>query len=115
MPTELELDRGLVVQLERYGATRMHRLATTLSVTTDDALAADLGKRSECEGENLEGLAVAHACEVERVPCAFVLAATNRAGTRGRSDWLKHHPKAARDTARTVLSYLQAGAPRGVQ
>jgi nucleoside phosphorylase len=108
MPTELELDRALAVALERHGAQRMPALATTLSITTDDALARALGESSGCDGENLEAIAVAHACALARVPCAVLVACTNDVGSQGRASWLAHHTEAARTTARILECFLNA-------
>jgi nucleoside phosphorylase len=108
MPTDLELDRGLVIALERQGAKRMLALGTTLSITTDDELAHTLGERSRCDGENLEAIAVAHACMLARVPCAVLVACTNDVGSRGRTAWLTNHAEAARTTAHLLERFLNA-------
>ena len=84
-------------------------LATTLGITTEDALARELGLRSGCEGENLEALAVAHACALARVPFGAVLGCTNQVGSQGRVQWAHHRALAARASAELVLGWL-AGA-----
>jgi nucleoside phosphorylase len=81
-------------------------LATTLAITTDDELARELGGRSGCEGENLEALAVAHACARARVPFCALLACTNQVGSQGRSQWAQHRALAARVTSELVLRWL---------
>jgi nucleoside phosphorylase len=86
-------------------------LATTLGITTDDALASELGERSGCCAENLEALAVALACSGAAVPFAALLACTNQVGARGRAQWAAEHANAARATASTVLAWLARGAP----
>jgi nucleoside phosphorylase len=106
MPVDLPLDRALSIALERHGAKRMPLLGTTLSITTDDALARSLGESSGCDGENLEAIAVAHACMLARVPCAVLIACTNEVGSRGRAAWLAHHAEAARTTARVLEAFL---------
>lgn len=106
--SELALDGSLASALERHGARRMRALATTLSITTDDALARVLGEHSGCDGENLEAMAVAHACALARVPCAVLVAWTNEVGSRGRADWLAHHAEAARSTARVLEAFLDS-------
>jgi nucleoside phosphorylase len=106
MPGELMLDRALSATLERHGALRLNALATTLSITTDDDLARTLGERSGCDGENLEALAVVHACAIARVPCAVLVACTNDVGSGGRAAWLANHAEAARSTARVLEALL---------
>jgi len=108
MPAELALDGALSAALERHGALRLGALATTLSITTDDELARVLGERSGCDGENLEALAVAHACALERVPCAVLVGCTNEVGSTGRAGWLANHAEAARSTARVLEAFLNA-------
>lgn len=110
MPTDLALDRGLSIALERHGAKRMPVLGTTASITTDDELARALGESSGCDGENLEAIAVAHACALARVPCAVLVACTNDVGSRGRTGWLANHAEAARTTARVLECFLNARA-----
>lgn len=112
MPVELVLDRSLSVALAQSGAQRMALLGTTLSITTDDALARLLGQSSGCDGENLEALAVAHACALAHVPLAILVACTNEVGSQGRSGWLASHAEAARSTARVLEAFLQARAAR---
>ena len=92
--------------LERHGATRMPLLGTTLSITTDDELARALGESTGCDGENLEAIAVAHACMLARIPCAVLVACTNEVGSHGRAAWLAHHAEAARTTARVLEAFL---------
>lgn len=108
MPVDLPLDRTLALALERHGAKRMPALGTTLSITTDDELARALGESSGCDGENLEAIAVVHACMHARVPCAVLVACTNEVGSRGRPGWLANHAEAARTTARTLEAFLNA-------
>ena len=86
-------------------------LATTLAITTDDALARRLGDGSQCCGENLEALAVALACAAAGVRFAGLLACTNEVGSRGRAQWLAGHRGAAVATATAFRSWLAAGAP----
>jgi nucleoside phosphorylase len=93
------------------GAIRGGALATTLGITTDDALAGELAHGSGCEGENLEALAVLLACEGANVPCAILLGCTNLVGSEGRKQWLAHRAEAARATAEHVKTWLVAGAP----
>jgi nucleoside phosphorylase len=110
MPIDLALDRALSIALERHGARRMPALGTTLSITTDDELARALGESSGCDGENLEAIAVAHACACAGVPCAVLVACTNEVGSRGRAAWLTNHAEAARSTARILEAFLSSRA-----
>jgi len=84
-------------------------LATTAFVTTDDALAAALG-RSGCVGENLEAVAFGLACEAATVPWAALLACTNEVGALGRAQWLAEHARAAALTSAALLRWLDRGA-----
>ncbi|MDH5675874.1 MAG: hypothetical protein OEZ06_27370 [Myxococcales bacterium] len=112
MPQRLELDAdlrgGLIEALALSPAAT--RLATTLAITTDDALAARLG-RAGCEGENLEALAVAEACRLWNVPLGVLLACTNVVGAAGRAQWLAHRETAAEATRQALCQWLEHGAP----
>lgn len=111
MSAELAADAALSEALAACGdAVERGALATTLGITTDDALARELGARSGCRGENLEALAVALACEAAGVPFAAALACTNEVGARGRAQWLQHRAVAADAAAGLVLRWLARGA-----
>jgi nucleoside phosphorylase len=111
MPVVSDLDVAICDALAA-GATAVERgaLATTLGITTDDALARELASRSGCYGENLEALAVALACKAAAVPFAAVLACTNEVGAQGRAQWLEHRAAAAAAVAQVVLGWLAGGA-----
>jgi nucleoside phosphorylase len=112
MPHVAVCDRGLAAGLAQSAPNAARgALATTLAVTTDDALARELGERSGCCGENLEGVAVALACAAAAVPFAALLACTNEVGARGRAQWAAGHRAAAHDTAAALITWLAAGAP----
>jgi nucleoside phosphorylase len=85
-------------------------VATTLSITTDDAQAASMGRQSGCCAENLEAFSVALACAALAVPFACVLIATNEVGSRGREQWFKHQRAAADRGAQWLLAWLRQGA-----
>jgi nucleoside phosphorylase len=85
-------------------------LATTLSITTDDKLAARLGRKSGCCAENLEAFSVALACSARDLPFATVLVSTNEVGSLGRQQWIKHQRKAAERGARLLLTWIERGA-----
>ena len=65
------------------------RVATTLGITTDDALAATLAR--DAETEHLEAYAVARACAVRGIPCTVLLGITNVVGSTGRAAWRANH------------------------
>ena len=88
-------------------------LATTLAITTDDALAAQLGRDAGCVAENLEALAVALSCGMQGVAFAAVVAVTNDVGSNGRAQWREHHPLAARAAADCVLAWLERATAGG--
>jgi nucleoside phosphorylase len=85
-------------------------VATTLGITTDDALARRLGRKSGCAGENLEAYSVALACASRDLRFASLLIATNAVGSEGREQWRKYQRKAAERGARLVLDWLERGA-----
>jgi futalosine hydrolase len=84
-------------------------VATTLSITTDDALARSIGRKSGAAGENLEAFAVALACATRDVPFACVLVATNEVGSSGREQWRKYQRKAAERGGRLIVEWLEQG------
>jgi nucleoside phosphorylase len=85
-------------------------LATTLTITTDDALAVRIGRKTACCGENLEAFAVALACAARDLPFAALLVSTNAVGSKGREQWAKHQRKAAERGARLLLDWIARGA-----
>jgi nucleoside phosphorylase len=86
-------------------------LATTLAVTTDDALAARVGRESRCDAEHLEAYAVALACAAHGVPFVAALGVANVVGSRAREEWRVNHRAASDAAIDLVLSWLRAGAP----
>jgi nucleoside phosphorylase len=112
MPAAFAPDPALCAALAASGGdVERGALATTLGITTDDALARELAARSGCQGENLEALAVGLACKGAGVVFAAVLGCTNEVGSHGRAQWLQHRTTAARATAKLVLDWLTRGAP----
>ena len=101
------LSHGLAVSAP---GVRRGRLATTLSITTDDQLALRLGKRTACDTENLEAFSVGLACAALDLPFAAVLAVTNAVGSEGREQWGKFRRKAADCSARLLLDWIHRGA-----
>jgi nucleoside phosphorylase len=111
MATQLAPDQALSDGLAGAGTTVLRApLATTLAITTDDALASRLARDSGCVAENLEGLSVALACQARAVPFGAVLACTNQVGSAGRAQWAQHCRAAAEQSARLVMAWLAAGA-----
>jgi nucleoside phosphorylase len=86
-------------------------VATTLAITTDDALADRVGSTLECEVEHLEAFAVAAACARLHVPIAVVLGVANRVGGGARDEWLRHHVAAGNAATDVVVAWLRRGAP----
>jgi len=85
-------------------------VATTLAITTDDELARNIARTSECLAENLEAFAVSLACGARDVPFVSLLVATNAVGSSGREQWRTHQREAAERGARLVIDWLERGA-----
>ena len=73
------------------GAGTPALVATTLGITTDDGLAALIGRRTGAAVEHLEAFAVASAFAAAGVPLAVVLGVANAVGGQGRAEWRQHH------------------------
>jgi nucleoside phosphorylase len=111
MQTTLEADEALSHGLATCTPdAKRGALATTMSITTDDVLAARLGKKTGTVAENLEAFSVVLACAAAGVPFASVLAVTNTVGSQGRKQWAKYRRKAADHSARLLLDWLHRGA-----
>jgi nucleoside phosphorylase len=85
-------------------------IATTLAITTDDAIARAVYPATQLEAENLELFPVALACRAAEVPFAAVLGVTNVVGSQGRNDWMKFQRDAAVASAEAFLTWLHNGA-----
>lgn len=107
MGVKLLPDAALV---DGLGARRVG-VATTLAITTDDALATHLARSTGLVAEHLEAYAVGRACERAGVRFAAALGVANVVGSRARAQWQSHHEAAGRAAARHVLGWLDAGAP----
>jgi futalosine hydrolase len=107
MPSRVNASEAITADLASLGA-QIVDVATTLAVTTDDILAAELAKCGAVE--HLEAFAVASACMKENVPFAAVLGVANRVGSRGRSEWREHHAAAGRAAVSYVTRWIEAGA-----
>jgi nucleoside phosphorylase len=112
MGLEIDANVALTTALASCGAAKAD-VATTLAVTTDDALAAKTGRRMAVGVEHLEAYAVAYACAEFDVPFAAVLGVANTVGARGRTEWRKGHRAASDVAGRIVAEWIRAGA-RGV-
>ena len=86
-------------------------VATTLAVTTDDALATRIARETGCDAEHLEAYAVALACAAHGIPFAAALGVANVVGARAREEWRVNHRVAADAAIALVLAWLGAGAP----
>ena len=109
MCTALDSHAPLTAAIGAQGG-RLVDVATTLAVTTSDALAPRLGQLAGGAVEHLEAFAVASACAVHRAPFAAVLAVANAVGSAGREQWRDHHQAAGRTAAGFIGSWLRAGA-----
>src|SRR5690349_15175111 len=102
------LTAGLLASAGPRG--RSAPIATTLAITTDDAIARAVYPATQIEAENLELFPVALACAAAEVPFAAVLGVTNMVGSQGRTDWLKFQRDAAIASAEAFLTWLHNGA-----
>jgi nucleoside phosphorylase len=116
-PMAVSIDPDASLSSALAGAVvRRVAVATTLAITTDDALAARVSHALECEVEHLEAFAVVAACARLHVPAAVILGVANRVGSRAREDWLRHHEAAGQAAADVVATWLRAGgAPFAVR
>jgi futalosine hydrolase len=93
------------------GSARPCSVATTLAITVDDAVAARIAERIGAQVEHLEAHGVAIACASRGVAFAAALGIANFVGARGREEWRDHHAVAEAAAVRSVLRWLDAGAP----
>jgi nucleoside phosphorylase len=110
MIVEAETDRDVTHALAGENIRRAD-VATTLAITTDDALANSIAASLRCEVEHLEAFAVAAACLRASVPFAVALGIANRVGSTARDEWRRHHLSAGRAAIDVVASWLERGAP----
>jgi nucleoside phosphorylase len=112
MQTVLDPHPLLTAGLVASGGARCRSapLATTLAITTDDAIARAVHPATALEAENLELFPVALACRAAEVPFAAVLGVTNVVGSQGRTDWLKYQRDAAVAAAEAFLTWVHNGA-----
>jgi futalosine hydrolase len=110
MSTEVVADAALGEALASRGGALVD-VATTLAVTTDDALAAQLAAFTRCQVEHLEAYGVAAACAAHGVPFAAALGVANGVGARGREEWRQNHRAASAAAIAVLVSWMGAGAP----
>ena len=102
------LSAGLVAAAGPRG--RHAPVATTLAITTDDAVSRAVHPATALEGENLELFPIALACRAAEVPFAAVLGVTNVVGSAGRADWRQFQRDAAVAAAELIVTWIQTGA-----
>ncbi len=98
MPTSVATNAELTARVVAQRVT----IATTLSITTDDAVAHALAQATAAEVEHLEAFAVARACADANVPFTVVLGIANIVGSRGRAEWREHHQRASAAACRVA-------------
>jgi futalosine hydrolase len=107
MSTRIHPHAAMTAAIATAGATLVDA-ATTLAVTTDDALATSLSRRGAVE--HLEAFAVASACASKNVPFAAALGVANEVGSRGRPQWRENHASAGHAAATFIARWIQSGA-----
>jgi nucleoside phosphorylase len=107
MLVETRADTAMATALVAAGGVRAD-VATTLSVTTSDALAAALARATRCAAEHLEAHGVAVACAAAGVPFACALGVANAVGSRGRAEWRANHVTASEAAARVALRWIES-------
>jgi nucleoside phosphorylase len=113
MPVVVDTAPGLRAALSR-GALHEVSVATTLAITTDDALAAKLSESVDADVEHLEAFGVAAACAREEIACGVVLGIANIVGSSARGEWRTHHEAAGRAAVAVVAEWMASGA-RGLR
>ncbi len=113
MQTALEPDPAITAGLLQTADRRCRSapVATTMAITTDDAIARAVYGATGLEAENLELFPIALACRAADVPFGAVLGVTNMVGSSGRNDWRQYQRDAAIVAAEVVVSWLRGGAP----
>jgi nucleoside phosphorylase len=112
MQTALDTHSAMGAGLCAAAGPRGHytRVATTLAITTDDAVARAVQPATGFDAENLELFPVAIACRAADVPFSAVLGVTNIVGSTGRVDWRKFQREAAESTADVFVNWVLSGA-----
>jgi nucleoside phosphorylase len=111
MQTTLATHTMLSQGLAAYGPrTHMAGIGTTLALTIDDTLAAEVPQRANAHAESLEAFGIAHACTLAQTPYTCVLAASHVVGSRGREDWHRFERQSTIAAAEVLIAWLMAGA-----
>lgn len=112
MQTLIEPDAALSSGLLASAGPRARTaaVATTMAITTDDAIARAVHPATGFEAENLELFPIALACRAADVPFGAVLGVTNLVGSTGRNDWRQYQRDAAIAAAEVLVSWLLHGA-----
>jgi nucleoside phosphorylase len=110
MRTEVMATEAMGSGLALHGGALVD-IATTLAVTTDDALASVLASSTRCQAEHLEAYAVAAACKEQGIPFAAALGVANVVGSVGREQWRANHHAASKAAVALLLSWIEGGAP----
>jgi nucleoside phosphorylase len=109
MPVVVETDRGLSTGLSGGGLHEVD-IATTLTITTDDTLAATLAESVDADVEHLEAFGAATACAREGIAFGVVLGIANIVGATAREEWRAHHQSAGSAAAAAVAHWITSGA-----
>jgi nucleoside phosphorylase len=109
MSTEVLADTALGAEIGAHGGV-VADIATTLAVTTSDALAAQLASFTSCRVEHLEAYGVAAACAAQGVPFMAALGVANGVGDRGREEWRQNHRAASAAAIALLVAWMGAGA-----
>jgi futalosine hydrolase len=109
MPLALDADAALGAALAE--GARLADVATTLAVTTEDALARRIADGTGADVEHLEAFAVATACAAASVAFAAVFGIANVVGSSARAEWRANHHAASEAAAAHVARWIERGAP----
>ncbi len=107
LATHTMLSQGLAACGPR---THMAGIGSTLALTVDDTLAAEVPQRCPVHAESLEAFGIAHACQLAQTPFACVLGATHVVGSRGRDDWRQFERQSTISAAEVLIAWIMAGA-----
>jgi nucleoside phosphorylase len=107
--TMIRCDGGIRDGLATAGA-RPVSVATTLAITVDDGIAAQIARATGAHVEHLEAHSVAMACELRGVLFSALLGVANIVGAKAREQWRANHRRAADAAAQYLLRWLEQGA-----
>jgi nucleoside phosphorylase len=109
MAGQVAIHAGLLSGLAGPGVRRVS-VASTLSVTADVTLAAELAAQLNCDVEHHEAFGIALACAPYQLPFAAVLGVSHEIGPQARETWRVTHRAAAHAAASLVGAWLRSGA-----